>query len=219
MKILITAGPTRESLDPVRFISNRSTGEMGFAIAKAAKRRGHKVILISGPTHLAPPKGVKFFSVQTARQMQKEILNNFSSAESVVMAAAVSDYRPAKESRVKIKKSKNILNLKLIKNPDILEVLGRSKGKKILVGFALETGGLYKNALKKLKEKKLDFIVANQLTKKQNVFGTGKTNVLIIDKNGNKAHLRSVTKDEVAEEIVSRIENLTNWTNWTNWTN
>ena len=207
MNILITAGPTIEPIDPVRFISNRSTGVMGFAIAEAAGKRGHKVILISGPTRLAPPRGVKFFPVETARQMQEQVLKNFPKAGVVIMAAAVSDYRPAVVAAQKIKKGPPAINLKLVKNPDILEALARQKKDKIVVGFSLETENLYKGTLAKLKKKNLDLIVANQLTKRQDIFGNKKMNVLILDKKGNKKQLWNVEKTKVAKEIILRVEN------------
>jgi len=196
MRILITAGPTQEPIDPVRFVSNRSTGAMGLAIAAAARKRRHKVILIDGSIGL------------TARRMRREVLKNFTQADAVVMAAAVADYRPIKQAKQKIKKEKTTLLLKLVKNPDILAELGRKKGKKILVGFALETENLYKNALEKLKKKRLDLIVANRLSKKQNIFGANKTSVLIIDKNGGRKYLKGVGKQKVAEEILLKVEKL-----------
>ncbi len=208
LNILVTAGPTQEPIDPVRFISNRSTGTMGFSIAQAAKKRWHKVILISGPTVLPKPKGIEFFSVETAQQMRTQILKNTSKADVIVMAAAVSDYRPRHIAAQKIKKNKPTLNLGLIKNNDILKELGRVKKNKILVGFALETEHLYKNAVKKLKEKRLDIIIANKLSKKQNIFGKNKTSVLIIDKDGNKEYLYDTKKEKIAEEIVRKIEDL-----------
>jgi len=206
--ILITAGPTEEAIDPVRFISNRSTGVIGFSIAQLAKKLGFKVILISGPTNLTAPKGVDFFSVENARQMRFQVLKNYSKADIVIMAAAVADYRPFYSAVSKIKKDKSIINLKLVRNPDILEELGRNKKDKILVGFALETENLYKNALDKLKKKKLDIIVANELSKKRNVFGKNKTSVLIIDNKGKKRYLCEVSKERVAAEILKRVKTL-----------
>jgi len=205
LTILITAGPTEEAIDPVRFISNRSTGVMGFSIAQLAKKLGFKVILISGPTNLTVPKGIDFFSVENARQMRLQVLKNYSKADVVIMAAAVADYRPFYPTVSKIKKGKPVINLKLARNPDILEELGKNKKDKILVGFALETENLYKNALDKLKKKKLDIIVANELSKKSNVFGKNKTSVLIIDNKGKKRYLCEVDKKIVAAEILKRV--------------
>ena len=196
LKILITAGPTVEPIDPVRFISNYSTGAMGFSSAKAAKSRGHKVILIGAPGALS------------AQEMYKQVIENFRRCDVVVMAAAVADYRPKAVEKQKIKKSKQQITLKLVKNPDILQALGKIKKDKILVGFALETKGLYKNAFSKLKKKNLDFIVANRLTKRRNVFGSNKTSVLMLDKTGNKEYLSNVTKDKVARRIIEKIEEI-----------
>ncbi len=206
LTILVTAGPTREPIDPVRFISNRSTGAMGLAIVKAASRRGHKVILISGHLPLPAPKTVRPVYVETARQMRSAVLEHFAGADIVIMAAAVSDYRPAAPKKGKIKKEAGVLNLQLVKNPDILAGLGERKQNKILVGFALETENLYKNALKKLKEKNLDIIVANQLSARQNVFGSNKTSVLILDKDGGKKYFNNVSKGEVARELIVKVE-------------
>lgn len=208
MKILVTAGPTLEPIDPVRFVSNRSTGAMGFAVARVARQRGHKVVLISGPTHLALPRGVDFFPAETARQMCRKVLDNFSWADAVVMAAAVSDYRPVKPAAGKIKKTSPVLNLKLARNPDILRILAKQKAGKVLAGFALETENLYKNSLGKLKEKNLDIIVANRLAKGKDVFGGKKTSVLILDKNGSKKFLSSVSKTRVAAELLREIEKI-----------
>ena len=222
LNIIVTAGPTREPIDPVRFISNRSTGAMGLAIARAAKKRRHRVILIDGSSagqvflwgHLfkrCPQKPLPTDQPgtgMTARQMRQEVLKNFPRADAVVMAAAVADYRPQKTASSKIKKSKKTLTLKLVRNPDILATLAKRKKDKILVGFALETEGLYANALKKLNQKKLDIIVANLLTKKQDVFGPGRTSVLIIDKDGNGKRLENVSKDKVAEIIIGKIEEI-----------
>ena len=196
LSIIVTAGPTFEFIDPVRFISNRSTGAMGIAIARAAKNKGHKVFLIGPGENL------------TAVQMQKKVLRTFKTADAIVMAAAVADYRPLKISSSKIKKTAKSINLKLVKNPDILEALGKHKGNKILVGFALETENFYKNAHQKLKKKNLDFIVANRLTKKQNVFGENKTSVLIIDKYGDKEYLENQSKKVIAERIIKKIEQI-----------
>jgi phosphopantothenoylcysteine decarboxylase/phosphopantothenate--cysteine ligase len=196
LKILITAGPTIEPIDPVRFISNRSTGAMGRAVAAAAKKRGHRVILIGPGENLS------------AGDLHKRVLENFKRIDAVVMAAAVSDYRPVKTARQKIKKTKSVINLKLVKNPDILSGLAKVNKDKILVGFALETGGLYKNSMKKLKEKNLDFIVANRLTKRQDIFGEKKTSVLIIDKNGNRERFNSVSKDKIAARIIEKLEEI-----------
>lgn len=162
--VLITAGPTREYIDPVRFISNASSGKMGYALAQEAKRLGARVILVSGPTNLNPPRGVRFIPVISALQMKKQVDKVFPKADYVISTAAVSDYRPAKKSKKKIKKTSKYLNLKLIQNPDILESLGRKKTKQKLIGFALETGNIVREARKKLKQKNLDLIFANSIS-------------------------------------------------------
>lgn len=162
--VLITAGPTREYIDPVRFISNASSGKMGYALAEEARKLGARVILVSGPTDLKPPKGIRFIPVISAFQMKKQVDKVFPKADYVISTAAVSDYRPAKKSKKKIKKTSKYLNLKLIQNPDILESLGRKKTKQKLIGFALETGNIIKEARKKLKQKNLDLIIANSVS-------------------------------------------------------
>ena len=160
MRFLITAGPTREHLDPVRYLSNASTGAMGFAFAEAARDAGHRVVLVSGPVSLPDPKGVRTIRVVSAREMRREVLRVFPRIDAVVMTAAVSDYRPRRASPTKLKRSgKENLSLELVPNPDILAELGRRKGNRILTGFALETGKGKARALGKLRRKNLDYIV------------------------------------------------------------
>lgn len=202
--ILITAGPTRERIDPVRFISNYSTGTFGYEIAKEAKRRRCSVTLISGPTNLKPPGGIKFISVEATTDMRKAVLANFSKADCVIMAAAVADWRPEYSAKRKIKKSQR-KTIELVENPDILAEIGARKKGKIIVGFALETENLERNALKKLKDKNLDLIAANRLTKKDSVFGDKTINLVTIDKFGNKARISGKSKKELARIIFNRI--------------
>lgn len=160
MRLLVTAGPTREHLDPVRYLSNASTGAMGFAFAEAARDEGHDVVLVSGPVTLPDPDGIRTIRVVSAREMRREVLRLFPRVEGVVMTAAVSDYRPERASPTKLKRTgKDPLTLKLVPNPDILAGLGRRKGKRILTGFALETGKGRARALEKLRRKNLDYIV------------------------------------------------------------
>ena len=206
LNILITAGPTREPIDPVRFISNYSTGEMGYAIARQAKEKKHRMILISGPSVLKPPENIKLINVETARDMEKSVENVYKWADCVIMASAVSDYRIEKVFPRKIK-SKKILNLKLVRNPDILFGLGKKKKGKILAGFALESENLRKNALKKLKEKNLDIIVANKIGKRS-PFGSGKTSVLVLDKLGKAQSYKDISKKRVAGILLDKIEGL-----------
>ncbi len=202
--ILVTAGPTRESFDPVRFISNRSSGRMGFAIAKAAQRRGAEVTLISGPTMLEPPKGVTFIPVERADDMEKAVLKNFRESTSAIMAAAVSDYTPSESRKSKIPKKKDFV-LKLRETPDILQKLGQRKGKRLLIGFAAETGNDKKKAKDKLKKKNLDLIVFNDVTQKGAGFDTNTNIVSIISRSGRINNLPLMRKEEVAESVLDWI--------------
>lgn len=202
-KILITAGPTQEPLDPVRFISNRSSGRMGYALAQAALSRGGEVTLISGPTRLLPPSGAEVTNVQTAKEMRREVLRNFKKANIFISCAAVADYRPKKRVKKKMKGEESF-TLELERNPDILKEVSKKKGKRILVGFALETENLIKNAKAKLRKKKLDLIIANpysQAGKETNI-------VKIIDKKRRVQHLPRLPKEEVARRILDRIVKL-----------
>lgn len=160
-RVLVTAGPTREMIDPVRFLSNASSGMMGYALARAARRRGADVTLVSGPVSLAPPVGVKVINVTTADEMREATMKYFNGATIAVMTAAVSDFRPATTSKGKIKKSASGTTVAIEETVDILAEMGAKKGRRLLVGFALETSDMVKNALLKLKEKNLDMIVAN----------------------------------------------------------
>ncbi|MDP3786402.1 MAG: phosphopantothenoylcysteine decarboxylase [Candidatus Omnitrophota bacterium] len=207
MRILITAGPTREFIDPVRFISNSSTGFLGYELAKAALRRGHKVTLISGPTPLTPPKGVKFVPVITALEMRAAVNRFYPSSDCLIMSAAVADYRPAAPVGKKIKKTKEILTVRLKKNPDILLEAGKKKGKRILVGFALETENLIANAKEKLRRKNLDFIVAASLRGKNNPFGDKKSHFVIISREG-KVKKVVCDKRKLSNIIIDNAESI-----------
>lgn len=207
-KILVTAGPTEEPLDPVRFLSNHSSGKMGFALARAAIRRGATVTLISGPTHLTPPKKSRFISVKTAREMRQAVLENFPEASILLMAAAVSDYRPQEMAGQKIKKLAARLILELEQNPDILAEVGKTKGSRIIVGFAAETENLLKNAQEKLSQKNLDLIVANDLTMPGAGFGVDTNIVKFLDRSGRVEELPLMTKEELADRILNRIKEL-----------
>ncbi len=207
--ILITAGPTIEPLDPVRYLSNYSTGRMGYEIAKAAKKRGYKVILISGPTSIKPPEGIRFIPVRTAVEMKKAAFKFFKSADCAIMAAAVSDFRPAQFYRKKIKKlSKKALSLRLKRNPDILSGLGRIKGRRLLAGYSLETDSPVKNAKKKLISKNLDLIVANPVGRGFDPFGPGAKDIAIIDINGNALRLRNSSKAKIANILLDKLKTL-----------
>ena len=204
--ILITAGATVEDVDPVRFITNRSTGKMGYAIARAAKTRGANVILIAGNTNLSDIPDVETVKVRSAQDMYNEVMKHAETADIIVKAAAVGDYRAVDINSEKIKKSDNDITIKLTKNPDILQELGEKySGKKIIVGFCMETENLLENAKEKLTKKKADIIVANNL----NVDGAGfasDTNVVtMVEKNGNITELPKMAKDELAFKILDKI--------------
>lgn len=203
-KILVAAGPTRERIDPVRFISNYSTGTFGYAIAQEAKRRGLFVTLVSGPTALSAPQGVKFIGVESSLEMRKALIDEFKRADCVIMTAAVADWRPVYSAKKKIKKSPK-KTVELVENPDILAELGSKKKHRIAVGFALETENLERNALKKLKDKNLDLIVANRLGKRSNIFGDQKIDVVTVDRFGNRTRIYNKSKKELARVILNKV--------------
>jgi len=207
-KILITAGPTEEPIDPVRFITNRSSGKMGFALAHAARRRGAEVTLIGGPTALPAPQKVSYIRIRSAAEMREAVLNNLNRASILLMAAAVSDYRPKKMAPEKIKKSKSETVLELERNPDILAEAGQHKGQCIVVGFAAETENLLQNARQKLREKNLDLIVANDINLPGAGFEVDTNIVKLIDPSGNVEELPLMTKEELADRILDRIAQL-----------
>ncbi|MBW2204456.1 MAG: bifunctional phosphopantothenoylcysteine decarboxylase/phosphopantothenate--cysteine ligase CoaBC, partial [Deltaproteobacteria bacterium] len=206
LKILVTAGPTTEPIDPVRYISNRSSGKMGYALARAAAYRGADVILVSGPTDLVPPPGLSFCQVITAEDMRRSVFENRSGCDIIIKAAAVSDYRPRDCAEQKIKKGAESLSLELIKNPDILAELGSTieEFPSVLVGFAAETEDLIANAEKKLKSKNLDMIVANDVSSKDAGFETDTNRVKIIYSDGHVDDSPLMTKDKVADLVLDR---------------
>ncbi|NLY77340.1 MAG: bifunctional phosphopantothenoylcysteine decarboxylase/phosphopantothenate--cysteine ligase CoaBC [Tissierellia bacterium] len=208
-KIVVTAGPTIEPLDPVRYVTNHSSGKMGYSIAKVAKDRGAEVVLITGPTHLEPPKGVRVVRVNTTLDMFDAVEKEFDSCQVLIKAAAPLDFRPDKVSDVKIKKDdgeNDQLNIRYIKNPDIAEYFGRIKEDRIVVGFAAETDNLIDYAKKKLKKKNLDFIVANNILKEGAGF-KGDTNIVtIIDKDENIIDYPVMDKDKVAQLILDKVK-------------
>ncbi|HPA54971.1 MAG TPA: bifunctional phosphopantothenoylcysteine decarboxylase/phosphopantothenate--cysteine ligase CoaBC [Bacillota bacterium] len=206
--VLVTAGPTREAIDPVRFISNNSTGKMGYAIARQAALRGAKVYLVSGPTILDTPIGVERYNVISAEEMYSKVMELFPKCDIVIKAAAVADYAPMTAYSQKVKKSGNQLELKLKKNPDILFELGKIKGDKILVGFAMETENLVENAAEKVKKKNLDFIAANDLNEAGAGFAAETNAVKLIDREGNIENIPLKMKDEIADIILDKIVNL-----------
>ena len=204
-KVLISAGPTIAPIDPVRYITNRSTGKMGYAIAEEARDRGAEVVLVSGPTNLDPPKNIRVINIKTNEEMKNEIYDNFEWADIVIKSAAVADYKPKEYSQEKIKKGEGDLNLYLTKDTDILKSLGDMKTHQILVGFAAESNNVLNNAEKKLKNKNLDFIVANDITASDTGFGSEDNKVVIISKNNEKLELDKMSKKEVASNIFDMI--------------
>lgn len=204
-KVLISAGPTIAPIDPVRYITNRSTGKMGYAIAQEARERGAEVVLVSGPTNLNPPKDVKIINIKTNEEMKNEILQYFEWADIVIKSAAVADYKPKEYSEEKIKKGDGDLNLCLTRDNDILKSLGEIKTHQILVGFAAESNNVLENANKKLKNKNLDFIVANDITSSDTGFESEDNKVVILSKNDEKLELEKMSKKEVASNIFDMI--------------
>ena len=204
-KVLISAGPTIAPIDPVRYITNRSTGKMGYSIAKEAKDRGAEVVLVSGPTNLNPPKDVKIINIKTNEEMKNEIFKYFDWADIVIKSAAVADYKPKEYSTEKNKKGEGDLNLSLTRDNDILKSLGEIKTHQVLVGFAAESNDVLKNADKKLKNKNLDFIVANDITASDTGFGSDDNKVVILSKNNEKLELEKMSKIEVASNIFDMI--------------
>jgi phosphopantothenoylcysteine decarboxylase/phosphopantothenate--cysteine ligase len=209
LTIMVTAGPTREEIDPVRFISNRSSGKMGYALARAAQRRGARVILVSGPTALAPPVGVEFTAVNSAREMHDAVMEKFAGCDAVIKSAAVADYRPKERAGDKQKKQGVNMTLELVKNPDILEKLGSlKKPGQLLVGFAAETTAVDKNAGLKLEAKNLDLIVANDVSQPGAGFDTDTNIVRLLYRDGRREELPLLTKNAVADEILNRVIDL-----------
>ena len=207
--IIVTAGPTVESIDPMRYITNRSTGKMGYSIAKEAIERGADVTLITGPTNLTPPQNLKkLVKIESAKDMYEAVLENLDENDVVIKSAAVADYKPKNYSNKKIKKSDDDLVIELDRNKDIAQEIGKIKNNKILVGFAAETNDLIENASLKIKKKNIDFIVANDLTKEGAGFGVDTNIVKIIDKEGNITEYPKMKKEEVANIILDKIKEL-----------
>jgi phosphopantothenoylcysteine decarboxylase/phosphopantothenate--cysteine ligase len=209
VKVLITAGPTEEPLDPVRFITNLSSGKMGYALAAAAHKRGASVVLISGPTNLSLPAVEKVIKVRTAKEMHKSVMENYKKADVIIKAAAVADYRPKISAAEKIKKNGKALSLELERNPDIIAEIGKNKGNRVLVGFAMETHNLLANAREKLKKKNMDLIVANNLREEGAGFRTDTNIITIIDCKGRTEAMQKMTKIEAAEAILDRVKKIT----------
>jgi phosphopantothenoylcysteine decarboxylase/phosphopantothenate--cysteine ligase len=203
--VLVTAGPTREALDPVRFLTNRSSGKMGYAVAEAASRRGARVILISGPTELKIPEAAEWVPVNTAEEMRGAVRERAAEADIVIMAAAVADYRPSAASASKLKRSEGRLTLELEATPDILAELGREPSSRILIGFAAETGDIAVNARTKLSRKGADMIVANDVTQEGAGFDTDTNIVTLFLRDGRDVALPKMTKLDVANRILDQV--------------
>ena len=203
--VLVTAGPTIEDIDPVRYVSNRSSGAMGYRLAEAARDRGARVVLVSGPTALSAPHGVTLVAVRSAEEMQRAVAAHAGAASVVIAAAAVSDYRPAQASGSKLKKTDGPMPLELVRTPDILKGLGEAKGGRLLVGFAAETEDLVANARRKLEAKNLDLIVANDVTAPGAGFGTPTNTVVLLRRDGRRRDVALATKREVAEQILDEV--------------
>ena len=203
--ILISAGPTHSNIDPVRFITNRSTGKMGYFLAEEARDRGANVILVSGPTNLTPPQGVKVINITTNEEMKNAILDNYDNSDIVIKSAAVADYKIKHYSNEKIKKGDNDLVLTFVRDNDILKMLGERKKQQILVGFAAESNNVVENAKKKLVNKNLDFIVANDITSSDTGFASDDNKVIILSRDGEEKHLEKMNKRKVASEIFETI--------------
>ena len=206
--MLVTAGPTVEDIDPVRFLSNRSSGKMGYAIAAEAQSRGARVTLVSGPTHLPPPPGVESIAVRSAEEMAAAVGGRFERSQIVVMAAAVGDFAPVRRCREKIKKDEGTLGtLRLRPVRDILMELGEKKrAGQFLVGFAAESSGLRRNAVEKLRRKRLDLIVANDISRPDRGFASDYNQVLLLDPEGAEEKSPLLTKRRVAAFLWDRIQ-------------
>ena len=206
MRFVITAGPTREAIDPVRFITNHSSGKMGYALARQACYRGADVVLISGPVQLKAPDGVKLVPITTAQQMLEAMQQHYTDADVVIKSAAVADYRPKTVAEQKIKKTDGDMVLELERNADILAWLGAHKTHQILVGFAAETNDVEQNALGKLKRKGLDFIAANDVTAAHSGFGKDTNQVTLFGADGSKTAFPVLSKDDTANRILDVIK-------------
>ncbi len=207
-RVLITAGPTQESLDPIRFLSNRSSGKMGWALAEAARDRGAEVTLVAGPTQLTPPHQVAFVPVTTSEEMRKAVMAHFPESDVLIMAAAVADFRPVQTSSEKIAKIKGPLTLALEPTPDILMELPERRPRQVVVGFAAETKGLVERARRKLIDKRLDLIVGNNVREPGAGFGTDTNRVTLIAPGGQAEHLPLMLKRQVAHCVLNAVQRL-----------
>lgn len=200
-KVVVTAGPTREYVDPVRYLSNESSGKQGFAIAAACAARGDQVVLIAGPVHQETPKGVRRIDVMSAREMLAALREQFTDADALYMAAAVADWRPKRRLAGKWRKKDDgtdTASIELVKNPDILATVAKRKGDRLVVGFALETGDGKRRALAKLRRKNADFVVLNDET----ALGADHNSVIILGRDGSEQHISKATKQKVAKALA-----------------
>jgi len=207
-KVLVTAGPTRENLDPVRYLTNRSSGKMGYAVAEAASRRGAHVILVSGPTSLEAPAGVERIDVQSADEMHRAVLGKVADCSIAIFAAAVADYRPTESNGQKIKRNKESTTISLEPTPDILASVARNKGERFIVGFAAETDHVAENARQKLAAKNADLIVANDVTAEGAGFDHDTNIVTLFSRDGRDLALPRMSKSEVAQRILDEVVRL-----------
>ena len=208
VKVLITAGPTRERIDPVRFLSNYSTGKMGYSIAEAAVQRGAQVILISGPTQISPPQGCQLECVESALEMFEMVKKYYEDVDVIIKTAAVADYRPATVHSEKIKKSDEDLCLTLVRNPDIAKYLGHNKKKQLLIGFAAESQDELNYGYKKLSAKNFDMICINNIKSSEIGFGSDLNEMILLKKNQEEIFLPRTSKYEIANQILDEIKTL-----------
>jgi phosphopantothenoylcysteine decarboxylase / phosphopantothenate---cysteine ligase len=207
-RILVTAGPTHEPIDPVRFIGNRSSGKMGYAIAEEARARGADVVLVSGPVSLPEPDGMRVVRVETAQEMRDAVMAEAGGVDAVVKAAAVADFRPAEQADQKLKKESGIPEIRLERTPDVLAELGTLPERPVLVGFAAETNDLEQAGRRKLEEKHLDLIVVNEVGREGTGFGSDTNDAMILSAEGDDQPLRSWTKRELANAVLDRVSKL-----------
>jgi phosphopantothenoylcysteine decarboxylase/phosphopantothenate--cysteine ligase len=208
LRFLVSAGPTREYIDPVRFITNPSSGQMGFTVAETAVAAGHSCDLVTGPVTLPDPEGIAVEHVVSAREMKKAIFNQFPLCDVLVMTAAVSDYRPVRKSEQKMHKSKPTISLELERNPDIIREINRIHTKQVIIGFAAETENIVESATHKMQEKGMDMILANKVGGKDSGFGSRFIKVTALFRDGRKEVMGKITKKALAEFIVQQAEEL-----------
>ena len=208
LKVLISCGPTREPLDPVRFISNYSTGTLGITLAAECHRRGHQVTLAHGPIEVPPRLRVKRVAFESVLDLARVLRRHVRRCDVLFMVAAVSDFKPLEAAAAKIKKGARFLNLSLVQNPDVLKSLRRFKGARIFVGFSLESKNVYRSSLRKLREKDVDLMVAQMVNEKVRPFGKVPIGCMVIDARGRRKGFRSVSKDSLAKYLIREAEKL-----------